>query len=118
MIILKMFSYYEISEEREQQQQQLVDEVCLVKYLKSNELTNSFYIVNERKNMIIVSKNKTGEIFFLSSLKSTCLSTELILIIENAQIQEFINEYKDIKFNQVQLPFSVSLQHNKILKKN
>jgi hypothetical protein len=78
--------YYEISEEGEQ----VVDEECLVKYLKSNELINSFYIVNEKKNMIIVLKDKTY-----------CV-----------KIKEFINEYKDVKLNQAQLPFAVSLVDN------
>ena len=39
-----------------------IDEESLLKYLKSNEIINSFYIVNEKRNLIIVSKDKTSKL--------------------------------------------------------
>ena len=38
-----------------------IDEENLVKCLKSNELIDSFYIVNEKKNLIVVSIDKTSK---------------------------------------------------------
>ena len=49
----KTVLYYDLNE--------TIDEESLVKYLKSNEFIASFYIVNEKRNLIVISKDKASK---------------------------------------------------------
>jgi hypothetical protein len=40
---------------------EIIDEEKIVKCLKSNELIASFYFVNDKRNLIVISKDRTSK---------------------------------------------------------